>query len=102
MMKMNIDKPPLQLTDTVKAAAILAAGGKLVGLRRISHRTVGFVLEPEDQCRKFASDFDEGSLMVNAKLMAESLKLLKDAIFADLNRNPNLYGSNQSIYPINK
>ncbi len=71
-------------SDINKSAAIIAAGGSLVGLERQSHRTLLFVLEPQDRCAHLAHEFESGTLTVNARCMVESLKKLKDAVFTRL------------------
>lgn len=76
---------PFRTPKTDEAAAIVASGGKLVGLNRRSHRTVEFLLAPTDLCRRSSEEFYRGTLLVNARQMAEALKNLKDAIFANLN-----------------
>lgn len=78
------NKQPYRTTSLEESAAIAAGGAEFVGLEARSHRSFYFCFTPADVAADLGQQFRSGSLNVNARLLTDSMTLLKDAIFTRL------------------
>lgn len=82
---MNIDEnvvPGLYLTkDLAEAAAIQCSGAKLLRLEK-EENFYWFVFVNKSHCEQLSNAYWSGGLQVSAKAYADSLKNLKDRLFA--------------------
>lgn len=67
--------------DLSEAAAILCSGAKLLRLEQ-EQNFYWFVFQDKSLCERLSSSYWAGELQVSAKTYADSLKSLKERVFA--------------------
>lgn len=67
--------------DIGEAAALLCKGAKLLRLQREGH-FFWFVFSDKDSCQSLSNEYWFDQLLVNAKTYQDSLRTLKDRLFA--------------------
>ncbi len=86
-MSRDREEPCHRTKELAEASAIIAAGGRLAGLEKRSHRSFVFLLAPESLCRQLSQKFHAGELPVDALKMTEAIEHLKDVLFKKLRDN---------------
>lgn len=67
--------------DLSEASALLCKSAKLIRLEQ-EHNFYWFVFQNKDFCEQLSNSYWIGELQVSAKVYADSLKSLKDRLFA--------------------
>lgn len=79
-----------------EAAAIWAGGAEFIGLEARSHRSFNFLFQPAATADRLAQEFQHGTLLVNARRLANCLTALKDAIFNRLRNGDRIDTTNHT------
>jgi len=77
----NADQDVYYTKDLHEASALICAGAKIVRLQPDTS-FVWFVLENKSLCERLSNDYWAGTLQLPAKSYADSLRNLKDRLFA--------------------
>ena len=77
----NVDKDLYQTKDLSEAGAILCSGVKLLRLQK-EQNFYWFVFVDKSLCEQLSNSYWSGELKVSAKPYADSLRSLKDRLFA--------------------
>lgn len=67
--------------DLYEASSLLTIGRDLIELKKGGKDFV-FIFKDQDKCNKIANEYWQGKLIINAKAYTNSIKELKDRLYA--------------------
>ncbi len=82
-MKHINEQSSLQTTDLALAAALQAAGVKLVSVDKTNRRRAVFVYQNSHDVQQLINNFWSGDLLLDARTYFESIKKIKDRLYSE-------------------